>query len=88
MQQSCPSFRIPADDRHGEQVYRIVGRNVQFSKDGERWRTLSAEDVDLHLRLRTPLASWLEANLSPLRSQTGTNTYSGNEKRNVTWMPR
>jgi hypothetical protein len=86
--QSSPSFRIPADDRHGEQQYRIVGRNVQFSKDGVHWRTLAAEDVDLHLRLRTPLAPWLEAHLAPLRRASQSQSFSGSERRNITWQQR
>ena len=89
MLQGSPLFRIPADDRHPEQQYRIVGRNVQFSRNGGYWRTLSADDVDLHLRLRTAVAVWIEANLAPLRGHAPTKEFSGPERRrNVVWSPR
>jgi hypothetical protein len=89
MHQEFPSFLIPGDEHHSEQQYRIVDRNVQFSRDGVHWRTLSAEDVDLHLRLQTPVAVWIEANLIPLRGHLPSRAFSGPERRrNVIWTPK
>jgi hypothetical protein len=81
MLHSYPILRIQGEDKESPQQYRLIGRTVQFTKDGFRWRTLSAEDVDLHLRLRTPVATWLEQHLQPLRKIPPASAFSGPERR-------
>jgi hypothetical protein len=50
---------------------------------------LGADEVDLHLRLQTPVAVWIEANLVPLRGHAPSPAFSGpDRRRNVVWPPK
>ena len=82
MLHSSPTFRVSGGD-HPPEYYRIMGRTVQFSKDGLHWRTLSAEDINLHIRLRTSVALWLEDHLQPLRKLAQPEGFSGPERRHT-----
>jgi hypothetical protein len=55
------SYLVLGDGSRPSNHYRLVDGQVQFSKDGNNWRTLSDEDLKLHLTLETPLAPWLKS---------------------------
>ena len=61
MSQIAGSYLVLGDGSRPSNHYRLVDGRVQFSKDGKKWRTLSDEDLKLHLTLETPLAPWLKS---------------------------
>ena len=65
MEQYLPSFRLEFPDTYNE--YRIFDGQVQFRQKDGRWRGLDAEDIRMHLALRTPVASWIRANTAQVR---------------------
>lgn len=57
------SYFLVGDKERPSNHYRVVAEEVQFSKDGQHWRSLTRQDLELHLELRTPLAPWLRSRL-------------------------
>jgi hypothetical protein len=61
MSQVAGSYLVLGDGSRPSNHYRLLDGRVQFSKDGKKWRTLSDDDLKLHLSLETPLAPWLKS---------------------------